>query len=125
MEILHYEKKDTLAQVAQRSCGCPIPGGVQGQAGWDGALGNLAWWEVSLPMAGGWNQMVLKVLSNPNHSVILCSGEADAYKILVGFIQVAFPHLFGVHHEVQGMYILTLEIFVSPQWEELVFFPIS
>ena len=23
-----------LAQAAQRSCGCPIPGGVQGQAGW-------------------------------------------------------------------------------------------
>jgi len=23
-----------LAQVAQRSCGCPLPGSVQGQAGW-------------------------------------------------------------------------------------------
>jgi len=23
-----------LAQAAQRGCGCPIPGGVQGQAGW-------------------------------------------------------------------------------------------
>lgn len=21
----------------------------------DGALGSLSWWEVSLPMAGGWN----------------------------------------------------------------------
>jgi len=25
---------ETLAQVAQRSCGCPLPGSVQGQAGW-------------------------------------------------------------------------------------------
>ena len=25
---------EALAQAAQRSCGCPIPGGVQGQAGW-------------------------------------------------------------------------------------------
>jgi len=23
-----------LEQVAQRGCGCPIPGGVQGQVGW-------------------------------------------------------------------------------------------
>ena len=23
-----------LEQAAQRSCGCPIPGGVQGQVGW-------------------------------------------------------------------------------------------
>ena len=36
----------------------------------DGALGNLVWWEVSLPMAGGWNWMVFKVPSNPNHSII-------------------------------------------------------
>jgi len=25
---------EALAQVAQKSCGCPIPGGVQGKAGW-------------------------------------------------------------------------------------------
>jgi len=24
---------DTVEQVAQRGCGCPIPGGIQGQAG--------------------------------------------------------------------------------------------
>jgi len=23
-----------MAQAAQRSCGCPIPGGAQGQLGW-------------------------------------------------------------------------------------------
>jgi len=38
-----------VAQAAQRSCGCPIPGGVQGRVGW--ALGSLSCWEVFLPMA--------------------------------------------------------------------------
>ena len=32
--ILHHEGGETLEQVAQRSCGCPLPGSVQGQAGW-------------------------------------------------------------------------------------------
>jgi len=25
---------EVLAQAAQRGCGCPVPGGVQGQLGW-------------------------------------------------------------------------------------------
>jgi len=33
-EILHYEGDEALAQVAQRSCGCPLPGSVQGQVAW-------------------------------------------------------------------------------------------
>jgi len=33
-EILHYEGGEALEQVVQRSCGCPLPGSVQGQAGW-------------------------------------------------------------------------------------------
>uniref|UniRef100_A0A8B9BV23 Somatomedin B and thrombospondin type 1 domain containing n=1 Tax=Anser brachyrhynchus TaxID=132585 RepID=A0A8B9BV23_9AVES len=36
-----------------------------------GALGSLVWWEVSLPMAGGWNRVVVQVPSNPSHSAIL------------------------------------------------------
>ena len=32
-EILPCEGGEALAQVAQRSCGCPIPGSVQGQVG--------------------------------------------------------------------------------------------
>ena len=36
----------------------------------DGALGSLLWWEVSLPMAGGWNWVGFKDPSNLNHSVI-------------------------------------------------------
>ena len=30
-KFLYCESSKTLEQVAQRSCGCPIPGGVQGQ----------------------------------------------------------------------------------------------
>jgi len=37
----------------------------------DGALSNLVWWKVSLPMAGGWNQMIFKVPSSPYCSIIL------------------------------------------------------
>jgi len=33
-EILYYESGEGLDQVAQRSCGCPLPGSVQGQVGW-------------------------------------------------------------------------------------------
>jgi len=37
----------------------------------DGALSNLVLREVSLPIAGGWNLMILKVPSNRNLSMIL------------------------------------------------------
>ena len=37
----------------------------------DGAVSNLVLREVSLPIAGGWNCMILNVPSNPNHSMIL------------------------------------------------------
>jgi len=33
-EILYSEGGEALEQVAQRSCGCSLPGSVQGQAGW-------------------------------------------------------------------------------------------
>jgi len=35
-----------------------------------GAVSNLVWWKVSLPMAGGWNWKIFKLPSNPNHSMI-------------------------------------------------------
>ena len=34
MEIFYSEGGEALAQAAQRSCECPIPGGIQGQVGW-------------------------------------------------------------------------------------------
>ena len=33
-EIVPREGGEALAQAAQSSCGCPIPGSAQGQAGW-------------------------------------------------------------------------------------------
>jgi len=33
-EILYYEGGEVMEQVAQSSCGCPLPGSIQDQAGW-------------------------------------------------------------------------------------------
>ena len=33
-EILPHEGAEALAQAAQRSCGCPLPGTGEGQVGW-------------------------------------------------------------------------------------------
>jgi len=41
-EILHHEDGETLEQVAQSSCGCPLPGSVQGQIGWRSEQPGLA-----------------------------------------------------------------------------------
>ena len=53
----------------RRSCGCPIPGGTQGQVGWGpgqpGLVGGVP------AHVRGCNWMGFKVPSNPNHSVIL------------------------------------------------------
>jgi len=37
----------------------------------DEALCRLIWWEAVLTMAGGWNQMIFRVPSNPNHSLTI------------------------------------------------------
>lgn len=36
----------------------------------DGALSNLTWGKVSLPMAGRWNGEIFKVLSNTRYSMM-------------------------------------------------------
>jgi len=51
-KFFHTEGGDTLEQVAQGGCGCPIPGGIQGQAGC-GSLGSLVCWLATLHIAGG------------------------------------------------------------------------
>jgi len=52
-EILHCEGSEAkaLSQAAQRSCGCPIPGGTKARLG--GALGNLICWVAVLSTALG------------------------------------------------------------------------
>ena len=50
----------------------PIPGGVQGQAGWGPGQPGLVNGEAGGPARqGGWRFMILEVPSNPGHSVIL------------------------------------------------------
>ena len=34
-KVFKFEGDETLEQVAQRRCGYPLPGNIQGQAGWD------------------------------------------------------------------------------------------
>lgn len=46
-EILYSEDGEVLEWVVQRSCGCPLHG-----VSLEGALDNLIYLEVSLPMAG-------------------------------------------------------------------------
>ncbi len=57
-----------LGQVAQRSCGCPIPGGVQGQVGSDLGQPNLVAGNPahSTKVGSGWSLGP----SNLNHSVV-------------------------------------------------------
>lgn len=53
-------------------CSCfvrPIPGGTEGQIGWD--PGQLIWGVAALTMAQGWKWMGFMVPSNPDSSVIL------------------------------------------------------
>ena len=52
-EVLYYESGKVLEQTAKRGCGCPIPGGVQGQSGWGpGKPGLVSNGEVGGPAYG-------------------------------------------------------------------------
>ena len=54
-EVLHCEGGETLEQVAQRSCGCPLPGSVQGHVGWGFKQPDLVEGIPPCPWQGGWN----------------------------------------------------------------------
>jgi len=54
----------------ERGCGCLLPGSIKGQAGW-GFEQPGSKREVPLPIAGGWNYLILEFPSNPNHFMIL------------------------------------------------------
>ena len=51
LEILYSEGGEALAQLSRELCVCPIPGGVQGQAGWSPGQPQLV--DDEQPMAGG------------------------------------------------------------------------
>ena len=49
-----HESGEVLEQAAQRGCGCPIPGGVQGHVGWgSGQPGLVLNGEAGGPACGG------------------------------------------------------------------------
>ena len=52
--ILHCEGGEALERVAQRGCGCPIPGRVPGQVGWGFEQPGLVE-GVPAHGKGGWN----------------------------------------------------------------------
>jgi len=66
-EVLHSERGDALEQVVQGGCGCPIPGGIQGQTGCDSGQPGLV---VRDPHCDRGIE-IFEVLFNPGHSVIL------------------------------------------------------
>lgn len=67
--------------MSQKSCGCPISGGVHGQVGWSPGwpelvTGNPALWQWV------WNYMIFKVSSSPMHSVIFGSMRIGNDKVV-------------------------------------------
>jgi len=66
---LYTEGGDALEQVAQGGCGCPIPGGIQGQAGCGSGQPGLVVGDPAY--SRGLKLDITAVLSNPGHSVIL------------------------------------------------------
>ena len=52
-EVLYCESGEVLEQAAQRGCGCPVPGNVQGQVRWGPGQPGLALnGEVGSPVYG-------------------------------------------------------------------------
>ena len=65
------EGGDTLEQVAQGGCGCPIPGGIQGQAGCGSGQPGLVVGDPAHSRGAGTRWSLWMVLFNPGHSMIL------------------------------------------------------
>ena len=70
--FFYQESGEVLEKPAQRGCGCPILGGVQGWMGPWAAWSTIRYggWQPCLRQ-GGWSLMVLEVPSNPSRSMIL------------------------------------------------------
>lgn len=82
MQVFNHRLK---SMEEKRSCGFPVPG----RPGWPGSC--TPWcggWKVSLPVAGGWNQMMFKVPSTPKHSGAPggCKGATGASAAINGML---------------------------------------
>lgn len=62
------EDSEVWEQVVWGSCGCPIPECAQGQIGWGHEQPGPV--ELSMPHGMAGSQMISKVPSSPNHSVV-------------------------------------------------------
>ena len=69
MEISYSDGGEALEQVVQRSCGCPIPGGIQGQAVWGPGQPDLV--RGNPDHSRGLELNGVKVPSKLSHSIIL------------------------------------------------------
>ena len=70
-----------------------VPGGIQNQAGWEPGQPDLLGGNQS--KAVGWNQMVFKVPSNPNHSMVhwLCKkGKGPSSSVCLGLPSCCWGH---------------------------------
>ena len=98
---------EALAQVAQRSCGCSIPGSVQGQVGatWSSGRCPCLW-------QGGWNRMIFKGPFNPNHSVILYSvGGQDSSGLRA--VLPWYPDTWWLHQAWADLFFLRIVVPVA------------
>jgi len=68
-KFFHTEGGGTLEQVSQGGCGCPIPGGFQGQAGCGFGLSCLVAGDPAHSRVV--ETMIIMILFNPGHSMIL------------------------------------------------------
>lgn len=69
-KCLYSESSEALAQLP----GCDEVVDVLSlealKAKLDGAQGSLTWWVAELPLAQGWDLMIIKISSNLSHSII-------------------------------------------------------
>ena len=73
-QILYYEGGEALAQAAQRSCGCLLPGSVQGQAGWGFEQPGLVEGVLTHGRAVGTRCSLRSLLPKPFYDSVSCPG---------------------------------------------------
>lgn len=122
---------------AQRRCGCPVPGGIQGQVPW-GALSNLIQWVAALPMASGYNYMTFRILSNPSHFMSLWSWNWNLSFLLIYIVDMSLCNKLLAFHIVIFsvliqksdksfllwkicLYCAILETIMMPVWDSVSF----
>ncbi|XP_015135769.1 phosphatidylinositol 4-phosphate 5-kinase type-1 beta isoform X4 [Gallus gallus] len=92
-EVVFTEGSESLVQDAQRSCGCPIPGGIQGQVGW-GQLGLTTSSAIKGAIQLGIGYTVGNLTSKPDRDVLM----QDFYVVESVFLPSEGSNLTPAHH---------------------------